>query len=114
MFSFTNQTRVYLAVKPVDMRKSFDGLWAEATRALGSDPFAGTLFVFSNKKRNLLKILHWDGSGVCVLGKRLEKGRFSWPKGSDPKKLSITPQALGMILGGIDLKDGAKKGWFER
>lgn len=114
MFAFPNQTRVYLAVKPVDMRKSFDGLWAEATRALGGDPYAGSLFVFSNKKRNLLKILHWDGSGVWVLAKRLEKGRYSWPVGSDPKKLCITPQALGMILAGIDLKHGAKKVWFER
>jgi transposase len=114
MFSFPNQTRVYLAVDPVDMRKSFDGLWTEASRVLERDPFGGALFVFSNKKRNLVKILHWDGSGVCVFAKRLEKGCFSWPTGSDPQRLSITPQSLSMLLGGIDLKDGIKKCWYER
>lgn len=114
MFSFPNQTKVYLAVQPVDMRKSFNGLWAEASEVLQEDPFSGSLFVFANKRRDRIKILYWDGSGVWVFAKRLEKGRFSWPAGSDACKLSITPQALGMLLEGIDLKDGCKKVWFER
>jgi transposase len=114
MFSFPNQTRVYLAVQPVDMRKSFNGLWAEASEVLDEDPFSGALFVFSNKRRDRLKILYWDGDGVWVFAKRLEKGRLSWPIGSSARKLSISPQSLTMLIGGIDLKDGHKKGWYER
>lgn len=96
------------------MRKSFNGLWAEASEVLEEDPFSGSLFVFTNKRRDRIKILYWDGSGVWVFAKRLETGRFSWPRGSDALKLSLTPQALGMLLEGIDLKDGCKKVWFER
>ena len=106
MFSFPNQTRVYLAVQPVDMRKSFSGLWAEASTQLREDPFTGALFAFSNKRRDRLKILYWDGSGAWVFAKHLEKGRFSWLVGTDTHKLSIAPQALGMLLEGINLKDG--------
>lgn len=114
MFSFPTQTKVYLAAEPVDMRKSFNGLWAEAAERLRENPFEGGLFVFANKRRDRLKILYWDGSGAWVFAKRLEKGRFSWPSGSNPLKLSITPQALAMLLEGIQLKDGHKKAWFER
>ena len=109
MFSFPHQTKVYLAVHAVDMRKSFNGLWAEASEVLKEDPLSGSLFVFANKRRDRIKILYWDGSGVWVFAKRLEKGRFSWPAGSDTRKLSLTPQALGMLLEGIDLKQGCKK-----
>jgi transposase len=114
MFSFPHQTKVYLAVAAVDMRKSFNGLWAEASEQLREDPFSGALFVFANKRRDRIKILYWDGSGVWVFAKRLEEGRFSWPSGSDACKLSLTPQALGMLLEGIDLKKGCKKAWYER
>ena len=114
MFSFPNQTRVYLAVQPVDMRKSFNGLWTEASTQLKEDPLSGALFVFANKRRDRLKILYWDGSGAWVFAKRLEEGRFSWPIGSSDTKLSMTPQALSMLIGGIELKDGHKKAWYER
>ena len=114
MFSFPHQTKVYLAVDPVDMRKSFNGLWTIASELLKENPFSGALFVFANKRRDRIKILYWDGSGVWVFAKRLEKGCFSWPTGSDAKKLSLTPQALGMLLEGIDLKQGCKKAWYER
>ena len=80
MFSFPNQTRVYLWVQSVDMRKSFNELWAEARTQLREDPFHGALlFVFSNKRRDGLKILYWHGSSAWVFAKRLEKGRLSWP-----------------------------------
>ena len=80
MFNFATTQRIYLAVEPVDMRKQFNGLWALASEKLREDPFKGSLFVFTNKDRDRLKILYWDGSGVWVLAKRLEKGRFSWPQ----------------------------------
>ena len=114
MFSFPNQTKVYLAVAPVDMRKSFNGLWTGASERLKEDPFSGALFVFANKRRDRIKVLYWDGSGVWIFAKRLEKGRFTWPTGSDTRKLSLTPQSLGMLLEGIDLKRGCKKAWYER
>jgi transposase len=114
MFSFPHQTKVYLAVEAVDMRKSFNGLWAEASERLREDPFTGALFVFANKRRDRLKILYWDGSGAWVFAKRLEKGRFSWPRGSDTRKLSLNPQSLALLLDGIDLRDGCKKAWYER
>lgn len=107
--------RIYLALEPVDMRKQYDGLWALASQHLGLDPKGGALFVFTNKSRDRIKLLHWDGSGVWVLPKRLEQGRFTWPKtaGGDVRKLTLEPAALTMLLAGIDLKDGAKKGWYE-
>jgi transposase len=107
--------RIYLALEPVDMRKQYDGLWALASQHLGLDPKSGALFVFTNKSRDRIKLLHWDGSGVWVLAKRLEEGRFTWPRtaGTDVRKLTLEPAALTMLLAGIDLKDGAKKGWYE-
>ena len=114
MFNFATTQRIYLAVEPVDMRKQFNGLWALASEKLREDPFKGSLFVFTNKDRDRLKILYWDGSGVWVLAKRLEKGRFSWPQAKGVEKLHLEPAALTMLLAGIDLKDGCKKAWYER
>jgi transposase len=114
MLAFPATVRIFLAVEPVDMRKQFNGLWAEAQGRLEEDPFDGALFVFTNKRRNLVKMLYWDGSGVWVFAKRLEKGRFSWPIGSDRTKLSLAPESMTLLLGGIDLKDGCKKAWYER
>lgn len=114
MLSFPAALRIYLAVEPADMRKQFNGLWALAVERLQQDPRQGALFVFSNRNRNRLKMLYWDGTGVWVFAKRLEKGRFSWPVGSDAIKLALAPEALTMLLAGIDLKEGCKKAWYER
>jgi transposase len=114
MLTFAASQRIYLAVEPVDMRKQFNGLWALAAERLREDPFSGSLFVFTNKDRDRVKMLLWDGSGVWVLAKRLEKGRFSWPLANGSAKLQLEPTALTMLLSGIDLKDGCKKAWYER
>ena len=114
MLAFPAGFKIYLAVEPVDMRKQVNGLWALATERLKEDPRQGAVFAFTNKSLDRLKLLYWDGTGVWVLAKRLERGRFSWPVGSDRTKLSLTPEALTMLLAGIDLKDGCKKAWYER
>ena len=114
MLSFNPTQRIYLAVEPVDMRKQFNGLWALAKEKLAEDPFSGALFVFTNKDKDRVKILCWDGTGVWVAAKRLEEGRFTWPALAGVAKIDLEPAALTMLLCGIDLKDGRKKAWYER
>lgn len=114
MLNLASTLKVYLAVEPCDMRKQFDGLWALAQHRLGENPREGALFVFTNKRRNRLKILYFDGTGPWIFAKRLEEGRFSWPLGSDRTKLSLKSEALTMLLAGIDLKDGHQRAWYER
>ena len=114
MLAFPAGFKIYLAVEAVDMRKQFNGLWALATERLKEDPLQGAVFAFTNRERTRLKLLYWDGTGVWVLAKRLEKGRFTWPTGGDGGKLALTPEALTMLLAGIDLKKAEKKAWYER
>jgi transposase len=114
MLAFPAAIKIYVAVVPVDMRKQFNGLWAAAQEQLGEDPKNGAVFAFINKERTRLKLLYWDGTGVWVLAKRLEEGRFSWPVGSSKTKLSLAPEALALVLGGIELKHGSLKPWYER
>ncbi len=116
MPSFPGSLKVFVAVEPCDMRKSFNGLYAVASEKLGENPQGGALFVFCNKRRNRLKILYFDGSGLWVLAKRLEEGTFSWPRPSScgRAKITLTPEALGMLTDGIDLRDGCRRAWYDR
>lgn len=116
MLSLASSQKVYLALEPVDMRKQYDGLWALVEQHLKIDPFGRALFVFMNKDKNRVKILHWDGSGVWVFAKRLEKGRYSLPAATldDPKKIDLTPEALTLLLSGIELENTYKKAWYAR
>jgi len=96
--------RIYLAVEPVDLRKSIDGLAAIA-RAQGHDVFGGHLFVYGGRRRNRIKILVWDRGGFLLLYKRLESGRFRWPAvGPDAREVEIDATALAMLLDGIDVR----------
>lgn len=115
MLTFNNGLRIYLATKPCDMRKSFNGLSIEVRNKLALDPLSGSAFLFTNKRKNLLKILYWDGTGLWVLSKRLEKGRFSWPPHTEGKqgKIKLEPTALAMLMDGVDLRDGCKRAWYE-
>ena len=116
MLSFHANLRVFLAIEPTDMRKSSNGLYAAASERLGLDPKQGGLFVFTNKRRDRLKILYFDRTGVCVLAKRLERGTFCWPKSATQgaSRLQLTPEALQLLIDGVDLKDGALRAWYER
>jgi transposase len=115
MLAFPHSVRIYVALEPVDMRKQYDGLWAAAQEQVGEDPKQGAVFGFSNREHTRLKLLYWDGTGVWVLAKRLEQGRFSWPKPSEAKrKLALAPEALALLVGGVELKRGSLKPWYER
>ena len=115
MLAFPSAIKIFVAIEPLDMRKQFNGLWAAAQERLHEDPKNGAVFAFINKERTRLKLLYWDGTGVWVLAKRLEKGRFSWPApGDDRAKLALAPEALALLVGGVELKHGSLKPWYER
>ncbi|MBM3758470.1 MAG: IS66 family insertion sequence element accessory protein TnpB [Acidobacteria bacterium] len=115
MLSFHAQLKVFVATAPCDLRMSFNGLWNAAQQQLGEDPKSGALFVFGNRRRNRIKILYFDGTGVCVLAKRLESGTFAWPHsaGEPGAKIKLAPQALQLLLDGVELKDAARRAWYE-
>lgn len=116
MLSFTGALKVFLAVHPQDMRKGFNGLMVLVHEHLEADITQGALFVFTNRTHTRLKILFWDGTGLWVATKRLEQGRFSWPRPSakGQKRMSLTPEALAMLTDGIELKGARMRPWYER
>jgi transposase len=94
-------TRVYLCCRPTDMRKGFNGLTAQVGNILHADPYSGHLFVFRGKRGDYVKILYWDGTGLCLFAKRLEKDRFVWPPIVDGTFHMSTAQ-LALLLEGMD------------
>src|SRR5215469_12889441 len=94
-------TRVWLAVGVTDMRKGFDSLAAQAQTVLGQDPFSGHVFCFRGRRGDLVKLLWWDGDGLCLFAKRLERGRFVWPRAEEGVAVLSRAQ-LSMLLEGID------------
>ena len=94
-------TRIWLAAGVTDMRKGFTGLSALVQNALASNPFCGHLFLFRGRRGDLLKILWWDGTGLCLMAKRLERGRFIWPQAQNGS-VSLSAAQLSMLLEGID------------
>jgi transposase len=115
MLTFNGNLKVYVALAPTDMRKSFNGLSEIARSQIDVDPASGAAFLFTNKRRNLIKILYFDGTGYWVVAKRLEQGTFSWPRDIEPgrQSLILKPTALAMLTDGIDLKDGLQRPWYE-
>ena len=92
---------MWLAAGATDMRKGFDSLAAQAQSVLGQDPFSGHVFCFRGRRGDLMKLLWWDGDGLCLFAKRLERGRFVWPRAEEGVAV-LTPAQLSMLLEGID------------
>lgn len=111
MLNVGSSTRVFVALQPVDLRGSFNRLAALTQALLAQDPVSGHWFVFTNRRRNRLKILFWDGSGLWVCAKRLEQGRFSWPRGTGGCA-SLRGEELVALLHGLEVK--VKAGWYRR
>jgi transposase len=111
---FTRGLRVCLAVEPADLRRGFEGLALLVRESLHEDERSSQLFVFTNRRRDRVRLLYWDGTGLWILTKRLETGTFAWPKIPDGQtKLRLRPEALEMLLSGIDLKGARLRPWYE-
>jgi transposase len=102
-------TRILLAVEPVDGRLSFNGLFALVQNRLAADPLSGQVYVFTNRRRNRLKLLFWDGSGLFLCTKRLERARFGWPTGPGPGAPLRMEELLALIHG---LETCSRRGWY--
>src|SRR5262249_36855916 len=101
MWSSVAVRRILAYSEPVDLRKSFYGLVGLVKERLAEDPLSGTLFVFINRRRTLLKSVYWDRTGFCLFAKRLERGRFRLP-GDEPRQ-ELDGQRLQLVLDGIEL-----------
>jgi transposase len=94
-------TQIWIAAGVTDLRRGFMGLSAMAQTVLEMDPYSGHVFVFRGRRGDLIKLLWWDGDGLCLFMKRLERGRFIWPK-AEQGAVALTRAQLSMLLEGID------------
>ncbi len=94
--------KVYLASGNTDMRKAINGLSLLVEGAMDQNPLSGSLFVFCNRKRTIIKLLYWDRNGFCLWQKRLEKARFKWPT-AGAKTITITTRELMWLIDGLDI-----------
>ena len=101
--AFPPSTKVYLSLAPCDIRKGFDGLSAQVRNILQLDPFSGAVFLFRGRRGDRLKALVWDGSGLCLYAKRLERGKFVWPRAHEGA-LRLSAAQLAMLLEGLNWK----------
>ena len=101
MIPVPSGAKIYLAAGTTDMRKGFDGLSLTVQEHLERDAFSGQLFVFRGRRGDLIKALWWDGQGLCLFAKRLEKGRFIWPQAKNGA-VALSPAQLSMLFEGID------------
>ena len=101
MIALPSSTRIFLACGATDMRKGFDGLAVLVQQVLEASPHCGALFAFRGKRGDLVKLLWYDGQGLCLYSKRMDRGRFIWPT-TKTGKVSLTAAQLSMLLEGID------------
>jgi transposase len=113
MFGLGPATKIFIGVEAVDMRKGFEGLYGLVRDQLGQYPLSGHLFLFTNRSRTRLKALVWDGSGLWVCAKRLERGRFGWPAEAQERSVTMRPEELAMLVNGLDLSRARpRKNWL--
>ena len=101
MIQLPTGTRIWLAAGVTDMRRGFDGLSAQVQTVLQQQPFSGHVFVFRGRRGDIVKLLWWDGDGLCLFAKRLERGRFIWPQ-AESGRVQLSRAQLSMLLEGID------------
>ncbi len=111
MLNVSGATRVLVATTPVDLRGSFNRLYGLVVDHLKSDPLSGNLYLFTNRRRNRIKILAWDGSGIWICAKRLESGRFTLPVSEDGQ-VSLRGEEFSALIHGLEVR--AKKNWYRR
>lgn len=115
MFGWGPATKVYLAAGATDMRKGFDGLYSLVRDRLELEPLSGHVFLFSNAQRNRLKLIYWDGSGLWLCAKRLERGCFRWPMAeAGATKIVLSHEEMALLVGGIDLAGSRRRAWFRK
>lgn len=103
MMIIPSNVKVHVALGATDMRKGIDGLATMAQEVLRKDPFSGHVFAFRGARANLIKLLFWDGTGLCLFTKRIDRGYFVWPRMSSPGgSIPLSPAQLAMLLEGID------------
>lgn len=107
MIALPSGTRVWVAAGVTDMRKGMDGLAALVQTTLAENPFSGHLFVFRGRRGDLVKLVWFDGDGLCLFAKRLERGRFVWPQAASGT-LALSAAQLSMLLEGIDWRRPVK------
>jgi len=108
-----NSNRVYLALGSTDMRKAINGLSILVEQAMDLNPFSGDLFVFCNRRQNIIKILYWDENGFCLWQKRLEEHRFKWPRLPE-QVLAINREQLNWLLAGLDFSSAHQRLYYQR
>ena len=101
MIDLRSGTRIWLAAGITDMRRGFQGLSAQVQTVLEQEPYSGHVFVFRGRRGDLIKLLWFDGDGLCLFQKRLERGRFIWPQATSGT-VSLSRAQLSMLLEGID------------
>ncbi len=115
MFGWGPATKIYLAAGATDMRKGFEGLYSLVRDRLELEPLSGHVFLFSNAQRNRMKLIYWDGSGLWVCAKRLERGCFRWPTAkAEERKIVLSPEEMALLVGGIDLAGSRRRAWFRK
>jgi len=108
MFVDISSLKIYVKPGATDLRKQHAGLAVVVKNLMGADPFSGSLFLFCNRRRNLLKVLYWEANGFCLWQKRLERDTFPWPKNKE-QALQISERQLRLLLEGLDIWNAHKK-----
>jgi transposase len=114
VFGLGAATRIYVATGATDMRLGFNGLYGLVCSRLESDPTNGHLYLFANARRDRMKVLFFDGSGLWVCSRRMERGRLHWPKADAGNRIQLTHEEFALLIGGIDLAQTRRRKWYRK